>query len=58
MASAGGLPPPAGAGRWKVACKGKWVEQTVQIRHRVERQDGLVREQVSGNRSGISDWQE
>ena len=38
MASAGGMPPPAGAGRWQVwdgsdDYNGKWVEQTVQVRH-------------------------
>ena len=57
MAPAGGMPPPAAASRWKVArAGGMWVEQTLQIRHRVVLP--LVREQVSGNRSGTSDWQE
>ena len=28
VASAGGMPPPAGAGRWKVWDNTKWVEQT------------------------------
>ena len=32
MAPAGGMPPAAGAGRWKVVYgKGKWVEQTVEV---------------------------
>ena len=34
VASAGGLPPPAGPGRWQMHGDGsEWVEQTVQIRH-------------------------
>ena len=31
VASAGGMPPPAGAGRWKVYDGTKWVEQTVEV---------------------------
>ena len=33
MASAGGMPPPAGAGRWLMFIDGEWVEQTVEVRH-------------------------
>ena len=31
VASAGGLPPPAGAGQWKVRDGSDWVAQTVQV---------------------------
>ena len=32
VASAGGMPPPAGSGRWQVVDgNGKWVEQTVEV---------------------------
>ena len=32
VAPAGGMPPPAGAGRWKVTHgKGNWIEQTVEV---------------------------
>ena len=31
VALAGGMPPPAGAGRWQVDDGSKWVEQTMQI---------------------------
>ena len=33
VASAGGMPPPAGAGRWQVLAGSTWVEQTVEDRH-------------------------
>ena len=34
VASAGGMPPPAGAGRWKVGDgpPGRWVEQTLEVK--------------------------
>ena len=36
LVKAAGMPPPAGAGRWKVRDSGKWVEQTVKVRHAAE----------------------
>ena len=35
VVSAGGMPPPAGAGRWQVRDGSKCVEQTIQIRQGV-----------------------